>query len=91
MPLPRVKSTWTSAIPRGEAHAAALERVVDGDTIDVCIGGARTRVRLIGIDTPEEGEPAAVATARLQALLADADLYLAADPSERDRYDRLLR
>jgi micrococcal nuclease len=32
---------------------AAVERVVDGDTIDVEIDGRNERVRLIGIDTPE--------------------------------------
>ena len=30
-----------------------VERVVDGDTIDVVVGGREERVRLIGIDTPE--------------------------------------
>ena len=32
---------------------AVVERVVDGDTIDVEIDGRSERVRLIGIDTPE--------------------------------------
>lgn len=32
---------------------ATVERIVDGDTIDVSIGGSTERVRLIGIDTPE--------------------------------------
>lgn len=38
------------------ADANAVEgrvaRVVDGDTIDVIVGGARVRVRYIGVDTP---------------------------------------
>ena len=69
-----------------------LERVVDGDTIDVRIGETDERVRLIGIDTPERGQPGAdEATARLEALLADVALYLEADTTERDRYERLLR
>lgn len=41
----------------GEASAvdanAVVDRVVDGDTIDVVIDGAVERVRLTGIDTPE--------------------------------------
>ena len=32
---------------------AVVERVIDGDTIDVDIGGRTERIRLIGIDTPE--------------------------------------
>ena len=43
---------------------ASVERVVDGDTIEVDIDGRSERVRLIGIDTPEiaheafDGRPA---------------------------------
>ena len=36
---------------------ATILRVVDGDTIDVRIGGREERVRLIGIDTPETKKP----------------------------------
>ena len=77
--------------PTGAAPAR-LERVVDGDTIVVHIGSAAERVRLIGIDTPERGEPwAAEATARTEVLLDDGALYLETDATERDRYGRLLR
>lgn len=36
---------------------ATVTHVVDGDTIDVEIGGRTERVRLIGIDTPETKKP----------------------------------
>ena len=36
---------------------ATVVDVVDGDTIDVEIGGRTERVRLIGIDTPETKKP----------------------------------
>jgi micrococcal nuclease len=36
---------------------ATVVHVVDGDTIDVEIGGRTERVRLIGIDTPETKRP----------------------------------
>jgi micrococcal nuclease len=36
---------------------ATVTDVVDGDTIDVEIGGRTERVRLIGIDTPETKRP----------------------------------
>ena len=38
-----------SAQPAG---TATVERVVDGDTIIVHVGGRRERVRFIGMDTP---------------------------------------
>lgn len=33
--------------------SAVVDRVIDGDTVDVLLGGAVTRVRLLNIDTPE--------------------------------------
>ena len=47
---------------REEAQRCSLAtgqvvNVVDGDTIDVLIGGAEYRVRYIGIDTPETVDP----------------------------------
>ena len=36
---------------------ATVTSVIDGDTIDVDIGGRTERVRLIGIDTPETKQP----------------------------------
>lgn len=38
--------------PAGDG-GGRVERVVDGDTVDVVIGQRHERVRLIGIDTPE--------------------------------------
>ncbi len=66
-----------------------MERVIDGDTI-VLQGGER--VRYIGIDAPEMGEPwgeeAKMANTR---LVAGKRVHLERDISDRDRYDRLLR
>lgn len=49
-----------SAAPDGTAlgsgvppDSAVVDRVIDGDTVDVLLGGAVTRVRLLNIDTPE--------------------------------------
>lgn len=80
-----------ASIPAG-AVAAQLARVVDGDTIDVEIDGQPTTVRYIGIDTPEQGDPGyRAATDANAALLGAGTLYLVADASDQDRYDRLLR
>lgn len=73
---------------------ATVIRIIDGDTIDVRIGGDVARLRLIGIDTPESGRCFyAEAGTRLATLLKDAQVLLEADPSQddRDRYGRLLR
>lgn len=40
----------TSGVPQA---GAVVDRVIDGDTVDVLLGGAVTRVRLLNIDTPE--------------------------------------
>jgi endonuclease YncB( thermonuclease family) len=50
---------------------ARVGRVVDGDTMDICIGASYIRVRLCGIDAPERGEPGAdEATEALRRLVS---------------------
>jgi micrococcal nuclease len=68
-------------------------RVVDGDTIVVAIGGSKgTKVRLIGIDTPERNRCFfEAATQRMRALVEGKRVTLTKDVSETDRYGRLLR
>jgi micrococcal nuclease len=78
--------------------AATVERVVDGDTIIVHVGGRRERVRFIGIDTPESVKPntpvqcfAIEASNRTKALLpAGTPVRLVGDVEQRDKYKRLL-
>jgi endonuclease YncB( thermonuclease family) len=70
---------------------AELLGIIDGDTIDVRIGGREERVRYYGVDTTERGEDCfGEATDRNEALAGDTVLLLP-DARERDRYDRLLR
>ena len=81
----------TSVAP--PSTGVAVVRVVDGDTIVVAIGGPRgTKVRLIGIDTPERNECFfRAATERMRALVEGKRVRLLPDISETDRYGRLLR
>lgn len=66
--------------------------VIDGDTIIVSVDGVTYRVRYIGIDTPETGDPCGrEATAANAALVDGRTVRMVKDVSETDRYDRLLR
>ena len=60
------------------AHADFCGRVVvvhDGDTITVLAGGAERRVRLVGIDAPERGQPYGSAARRqLAARIGGRDV-----------------
>ncbi len=73
-------------------ETARVVTVIDGDTIDVLIGGERYRVRYIGIDTPERDEVCYTeATAANAAWVSGKTVRLVRDVSETDRYGRLLR
>src|SRR4051812_12228425 len=76
----------------------AVDHVVDGDTVEVIVGGRHERVRLIGVDTPEvfvqRGSPdcygpeASAFTKRL--LPPGSAVRLERDVVGRDDYGRLL-
>jgi len=68
---------------------ALVIRVIDGDTIELQDG---SRVRYLGIDTPETGEPYySEATARNKELVEGKVVYLQKGKRDRDEYNRLLR
>lgn len=77
-----------------------VNRVIDGDTIEVIIDGQTENLRLIGLDTPETVDPrqsvecfGLEAKNRAQEILGGQAVYLEVDPTQnnRDRYGRLLR
>jgi len=80
-----------------EPNAVVLA-VIDGDTMDVDLGGRRTTVRFLGIDTPEKtggylpaecgGDAATLRTSEL--LPPGTEVLLQRDQELYDRYDRLL-
>ena len=85
-------------MPAGETQEGTVVRVVDGDTIDVRIGGRVHRVRYIGIDSPETGlgdapaEPfGREATELNDKLVGGQEVILEEDVSNTDRFGRLLR
>jgi micrococcal nuclease len=84
--------------PSADAGEGTVVRVIDGDTVDIRIGGTTERVRLIGVDTPESvarDRPVqcfgAEASAFTHELLPEGtDVRVERDEVTRDRYGRLL-
>jgi micrococcal nuclease len=73
---------------REEPGRPTVVRVVDGDTV---VLGSGDEIRLLGIDTPEQGEPFAdSATVFLAHLLLRREVRLQQDFRKRDNYGRLL-
>ncbi len=72
---------------------ATVVGLIDGDTIEVEIDGATYRLRYIGIDTPEVGQPYFEESDQAnRSLLQIGDVvYLERDISEVDNFGRLLR
>lgn len=107
-----VFDTATDAIPKIDTSPTNRElaqigvdqyrvvKVVDGDTIHVSREGIESKVRLIGVDTPESVDPrkpvqcfAKEAAAFVTDLLDGKVVTLAGDTSQdsEDKYGRLLR
>jgi micrococcal nuclease len=84
--------TVTSITTPATTGDAKVVKVIDGDTIDVSISGTIYRVRYIGIDTPEIGEPFyQEATNKNSEFVGGKTVKLERDVSETDKYGRLLR
>jgi endonuclease YncB( thermonuclease family) len=80
-----------SAVPLGAQEATVID-ITDGDTISILVNGVAEKLRYIGIDTPERGQPGyKAATEANRQLVGGKTVYLVRDRSDRDRYDRLLR
>lgn len=100
----RVPFLFSSANPEKQAlnlHGPySLLYVIDGDTLAIDLDGEETRVRLIGVDTPESVHPdpeknsaeGKRASAFLRNLLAgtDGQFYLEYDVQRVDAYGRAL-
>jgi len=72
--------------------SARVVSIVDGDTIEVDIGGQRYSVRYIGIDCPEPGQPGWWEAMEANRRLVEGQtVVLEKDVSETDQYGRLLR
>ncbi len=73
------------------ASEARVLRVIDGDTIVVQYQGNKEKVWLIGVDTPEKGQPGyKAAKAFTTRMVNGKTVRLEFDHTLRDRYGRLL-
>jgi micrococcal nuclease len=88
---------WEGGDSGPAAATAVVTRVVDGDTVEVRIGGGVEDVRLIGVDTPETVKPGAAvecfgprASGFSQRLLEGRRVRLVFGVERRDDYGRLL-
>jgi micrococcal nuclease len=85
----------SALVPAADAQIV-VDRVIDGDTVDVARNGDTVRIRLLNIDTPETKDPnepveclGPEATEFLQAMLPPGTpVNLAYDVDRTDRYGR---
>ncbi|MCK4634305.1 MAG: thermonuclease family protein [Candidatus Aenigmarchaeota archaeon] len=76
-------------VAQSEREVGYVTRVIDGDTIEL---NTSEKVRFLGINTPEKGEPFyAEAKERLEQLVKNKKIYMEKDKVENDKYGRLLR
>lgn len=84
--------------PEDSYTPAKVQRVIDGDTLELLIEGKVDRLRLIGVDTPESVHPdksrneefGKVASNYTREKLLNKDIRVEFDVQQRDRYKRLL-
>jgi micrococcal nuclease len=85
----------------GDCETVTVDRVVDGDTVDVATSsGEIQRVRILGVDTPETKKPntpvecmgleASQATSHIAAEGSEATLVTDQAADSVDKYDRRL-
>lgn len=76
-------------LPDAGVPAGRVVRILDGDTIEVLLGGRAARVRLYGVDCPEAGQPYAAAARRFTGELCFGRRVTLRSFGS-DRYGRLL-
>lgn len=71
---------------------AEVTKVIDGDTVDVLMENGKTeRIRLIGVNTPEKGQPYfSECSDFTREKLLNEQVYLEFDVAEKDKYQRFL-
>lgn len=90
-----IEESSSENINKSSFTEAFVNRIVDGDTIEVIIEGKKYKVRFIGVNCPEYTskieEYGKEATEYTTSSLLNKTVYLEKDVSETDKYGRLLR
>jgi endonuclease YncB( thermonuclease family) len=77
--------------PRPGEHIRGPARAIDGDTLEMQLRGHAVRVRLLGLDTPERGQPGwAQARDDLARKLSHGPISCTIGPRPRDAFGRIL-
>lgn len=90
---PKLTGNATLTPVNYEKETAILNRVVDGDTIEVTgleIGN-KTHIRLLGINTPEKKMPFSNESRAFLEQFVNKTIKLERDKEDTDKYDRKLR
>lgn len=94
-----VELPTASHINPSQSEVFKVDKVLDGDTLEITRYGRAEKIRMIGIDTPETVDPrkpeqcfGAQASDYTKNLLSGRSIKLEFDPlvGERDKYNRLL-
>ena len=78
---------WSA--PSWSCANARVVGITDGDTISTLCGGLETKIRLAGIDSPEERQPYGKRAKSFTADLAYGQ-YVAIVEKDKDRYGRIV-
>lgn len=85
----KASGTTSRTTESKEKFTAIVSKVIDGDTVKLQNG---EKVRLLGINTPERGQPYyEESTNRLKELIENKEVTLEKDVDDKDQYGRLLR
>lgn len=79
----------TLGVELDDARPAELRAVLDGDSLEVTIGGKAAEIRMLGINTPEQAECWSAEAGDATARLVEGTSLEIADRG-RDRFGRLL-
>ena len=89
--IPPTATATATNNPTSTATPELLFRTIDGDTVEVIpVGGEPYTVRLLGIDTPEEGQPGYDGATEANRAWIRVGLVLVVDSGKLDKYGRHL-
>jgi endonuclease YncB( thermonuclease family) len=83
--------TLPAGVTLASLEKGRVEKIVDGDTIDIRLDGRLVRLRYYGVDTPERGSRCFREATDRNETLVGKEVLLLPDARDQDRFGRLLR